>query len=82
MTFKDYNHSSKPLFYELNLLNVYQVNCNKLKRVASRSNRMRTRRRRRSHIQDRGSTTKLLMPKRGCDVNTHEVETVSRNTVL
>ena len=26
MTFKDYNHSSKPLFYELNLLNVYQVN--------------------------------------------------------
>lgn len=26
MTFKDYNHSSKPLFYELNLLNVYQLN--------------------------------------------------------
>ena len=26
MTFKDYNHSSKPLFYDLNLLNVYQVN--------------------------------------------------------
>ena len=35
--------------------------CNKLKRVASRSHRMRTRRRRRSHIQDGGSTTKLLM---------------------
>ena len=26
MSFKEYNHSSKPLFKELNILNVYQVN--------------------------------------------------------
>ena len=26
MSFKEYNHSSKPLFEELNILNVYQVN--------------------------------------------------------